>query len=179
MKTMLKPIVLACVLALGACTTAPKSEAGRTEVRTEADSSMAKASANDASLAKLMDGAKAVAVFPTVGKGAFVVGGAYGKGVLYEHGVMTGYSDITQVSVGAQAGGQSYTEIIVFRDQAALDQFKTGKLAFDAQATAVAIKSGAGANAKFNNGVAVFTMNEAGLMAEASVGGQRFSYLAK
>jgi hypothetical protein len=74
---------------------------------------------------------------------------------------------------------QGYTEIICFETRQNVENFKQGKFSFDAQATAVAIKTGAGANAKFKNGVAVFTMDEAGLMFEASVGGQKFSYQAK
>jgi lipid-binding SYLF domain-containing protein len=118
-------------------------------------------------------------VFPTVGKGAVGVGGAYGRGVLYEGGVVTGYCDLTQGSIGLQLGGQAYSQIIAFSTAEALTLFKTGNFAFDAQATAVALKSGAGANAKYSNGVAVFTMDESGLMFEASIGGQKFSYEAK
>ena len=92
---------------------------------------------------------------------------------------MVGYCDLSQASIGLQLGGQAYTEIIAFEDKAALDKFKTGNLAFAAQATAVALKSGAGANAKYDDGVAVFTMGESGLMYEASIGGQSFSYQPK
>lgn len=181
MRTLILSVALGCMAAgiSGGCDTAPKGEGARSDLIAEANAAKAKARNTDSTLATMMDNAQAVAVFPSVGKGGFIVGAAYGKGVLYEHGVVTGYSDITQASVGLQAGGQSYTEIICFKDQAALDHFKTGKLAFDAQATAVAVKSGAGANANYSNGVAIFTMSESGLMAEASLGGQRFSYLAK
>jgi lipid-binding SYLF domain-containing protein len=140
---------------------------------------LAKAERNDPTLSTLLRDAKGYAVFPTVGKGAAGIGGAYGKGVLYEAGAFTGYCDLTQTSIGLQLGGQSYTEIICFSTEDALTRFKTGQFAFDAQATAVAVKSGAGANAKFSDGVAVFTMDEAGLMFEASIGGQKFSYQAK
>ncbi len=85
----------------------------------------------------------------------------------------------TDKAIWMQLGGQSYTEIICFETGQNVENFKQGNFRFDAQATAVAIKSGAGANAKFTNGVAVFTMDEAGLMFEASVGGQKFSYQAK
>jgi lipid-binding SYLF domain-containing protein len=84
-----------------------------------------------------------------------------------------------QGSIGFQLGGQAYSEIICFSTREALALFKSGNFAFDAQATAVALKSGAGANAKYSNGVAVFTMDESGLMFEASIGGQKFSYEAK
>ena len=86
---------------------------------------------------------------------------------------------MTQVSIGLALGGQAYTEILVFETPAAVEIFKNGNFRFDAQATAVALKSGAGANAKFANGVVVFTPDEAGLMYEAAIGGQKFSYQAR
>lgn len=169
-------LVAASVLALGACTTAPKSESARAEIRDEAATALATAQKNDPSLTPMLNSAAGYAVFPTVGKGAIGVGGAYGQGVLYEGGRQVGYCDLSQGSIGLQLGGQAYTEVIVFENQAAVDKFKAGNLAFAAQATAVALKSGAGANAKYYNGVAVFTMGESGLMYEASIGGQGFSY---
>ena len=168
---------LSCALA--ACTTAPKSEAGKTDIREEASAALAKAERNDPTLSPVLRAAKGYAVFPTVGKGAVGVGGAYGKGVLYEGGAFAGYCDLSQGSIGFQLGGQAYSEIICFSTADALTLFKTGNFAFDAQATAVALRSGAGANAKYSKGVAVFTMDESGLMFEASVGGQKFSYQAK
>ena len=130
----------------------------------------------DPSLATALQKAAGYAVFPSVGKGAVGVGGAYGKGVLYQNGVPVGYCDLTQASIGIALGGQTFTQIIAFENPDALNRFKSGQFAFDAKATAVALKSGAAANAKFENGVAVFIMSETGLMAEASVGGQKFSY---
>ncbi|MFN0007892.1 MAG: YSC84-related protein [Planctomycetota bacterium] len=118
------------------------------------------------------------AVFPKIGKGAVGIGGAYGKGVLFQGGHIVGYCDVSQASIGLALGGQTYTEIICFQDQKAFDRFKSGKFTFDAQATAVALHSGAGANAKYADGVAVFTMDEKGLMFEAAIGGQKFDYQA-
>jgi lipid-binding SYLF domain-containing protein len=116
------------------------------------------------------------AIFPTVDKGAVGIGGAYGKGDLYQSGAPVGYCDVSQATIGVQLGGQAYTEILVFQTPDAVQRFKNGDFTFDAQATAVALKSGAGANAKFANGVAVFTMDESGLMYEAAIGGQKFTY---
>ncbi len=161
------------------CATAPRSVQGKADIEHEAAVALAKAQKNDTSLVNIFDTAAGYAVFPSVGKGAVGIGGAYGKGVLYEHGNAVGYCDLTQGSIGFQLGGQSYTEIICFETGQNVENFKQGNFRFDVQATAVAIKSGAGANAKFTNGVAVFTMDEAGLMFEASVGGQKFSYQAK
>jgi lipid-binding SYLF domain-containing protein len=166
------------LLAINACSTAPGSAEGRADIKRDAAAALAKAQVNDPTLVNVFDDAAGYAVFPSVGKGAAGIGGAYGKGVLYERGKAVGYCDLSQASIGLQLGGQAYTEIIAFENKAAVETFKQGNLRFDAQATAVALKSGAGANAKFTNGVAVFTMDEAGLMYEASIGGQKFSYQA-
>lgn len=158
------------------CATAPPTAQGKTDIRDEAATALRKAQANDPTLTEFIRAATGYAVFPSIGKGGAIVGGAYGKGVLYENGRVVGYCDLSQASIGAQLGGQSYTEIICFESADSVALFKQGKIRFDAQATAVALKSGAGANAKYRDGVAVFTMDEAGLMAEAAVGGQQFSY---
>jgi lipid-binding SYLF domain-containing protein len=179
MKLISLATVTMGLLAMTGCSTAPKSPEGKADIETKADAAIARAETSDPTLAKVLGDAQAYAVFPTVGKGAVGVGGAYGKGVLYENRVAVGYCDLTQASVGLQLGGQTYTEIIAFSTKEAVDHFKAGNFAFDAQATAVALKSGTGANAKYANGVAVFTMNESGLMYEASVGGQKFSYQPK
>jgi lipid-binding SYLF domain-containing protein len=172
-------LAILVMFALAGCATAPKSAEGKADLEKEAEAALATAKKDDPSVAKVFDEAAGYAVFPTVGKGAVGVGGAYGKGVLYEKGITVGYCDLSQASIGFQLGGQGYTEIIAFESQDAVNRFKSGNFAFDAQATAVALKSGAGANAKYANGVAVFTMDEAGLMYEASIGGQKFSYKAK
>ena len=104
------------------------------------------------------------------------LGGAYGRGEVYERGQRIGYSDITQATIGLQAGGQSFSELIVFENAAALDRFKTGKFSFSANASAVAVKAGAAGAANFKDGMAVFVKPQGGLMFEASIGGQEFSY---
>jgi len=167
------------LLALGACSTAPDSREGKADIQKEAAAALAKAKVADPTLTPVFNSAAGYAVFPSVGKGGAGVGGAYGKGVLYERGRAVGYCDLSQATIGLQLGGQAYTQIIVFETKEAVETFKQGNFRFDAQATAVALQSGAGANAKFTNGVAVFTMDEAGLMYEASVGGQKFSYQPK
>lgn len=170
----------AAVLAhTAACSTAPKSDDRRQTIESEAATALQTARRNDETLAKFLNDSAGYAVFPTVGKGAVGVGGAYGRGVLYQHGRAVGYCDLSQATIGFQLGGQSYTQIIAFENQESLRSFKEGELRFAAQATAVALRSGAGANARYTDGVAVFTMDEAGLMFEASIGGQRFSYVPK
>ena len=178
MKSPLQNIVLLTVitLLLSACATAPGSDVKRQDLRATADQALQTARYTDSSLAPLLDSANGYAVYPSVGKGGMGVGGAYGRGILYENGVATGYTDLSQATIGFQLGGQKYTEILVFNQQSALERFKFGELTFSSQATAVALRSGAGANAKFKDGVAVFTMGEKGLMFEASIGGQKFSF---
>jgi lipid-binding SYLF domain-containing protein len=172
-------VAMALMFAVTACATAPQSAKAKMDIREKADAALAKARAADPSLTHLVRNSYGCAVFPSIGKGGFGLGGAYGRGILYERGVFVGYCDMSQASLGFQLGAQTYTEIIVFAAKEAVNQFKTGKFAFDAQATAVALKSGAGANARYSAGVAIFTMDEAGLMYEASVGGQKFSYQAR
>jgi lipid-binding SYLF domain-containing protein len=178
MKTMVFRCVTVLLLAmvLAGCSTTPKSAGDRMALEVKAESAVDEAMQQDPSLEEFFDTAAGYAVFPSVGKGAVGVGGAYGRGILYEDGEPVGYCTLSQASIGLALGGQAYTEIIFFEDDAALSKFKSGNFAFAAQATAVALKSGVGANAKYDGGVAVFTMGEAGLMYEASVGGQKFNY---
>ena len=124
----------------------------------------------------LFDKAAGYAILPNIGKGAVGVGGASGNGIFYEKGKMTGKAKMSQVTVGFQFGGQAYREIIFFEDQAAVDKFKQNKLNFSAQASAVAVKTGASANAKYADGVMVYTQQKGGLMYEASIGGQKFKF---
>ena len=130
----------------------------------------------DPGLSRFFDNAVGYAVFPTVTKGAIGVGGAAGSGVVFEKGKAIGKASLTQVTVGAQLGGQTYSEILFFETEQALTDFKKGTLALAAQASAVAAAKDASANAKYEKGVAVFTTGKGGLMAEASVGGQKFAF---
>jgi lipid-binding SYLF domain-containing protein len=115
-------------------------------------------------------------IFPNVGKGAIGVGGAAGNGVVYEQGALIGMANMKQVTVGFQWGGQAYREVIFFETKDAMDRFKQNKIELSAQVSAVAATAGASANAKYTNAVMVFTQQKGGLMYEASVGGQKFSF---
>ncbi len=178
-RTMCLTAGLIGLFMMGACATAPRSDEGKAEIVRDADVALAKAKDVDPTLVPVLGDAAGYAVFPSIGKGGAVVGGAYGKGVLYEGGRAVGYCDLSQATIGAQLGGQAFTQIVAFETSEALETFKRGDLRFSAQTTAVAVRSGAGANAKYADGVAAFIMDEAGLMVEASVGGQQFSYQAK
>jgi lipid-binding SYLF domain-containing protein len=127
-------------------------------------------------LAKFFSHASGYAVFPTVGKGGIGLGGARGKGYVYEGGKLVGRSTLTQVTIGLQLGGQAYSEIVFLEDQDAMQSFKRGRLKLDGQASAIAVTARAGLDLAYRNGVAIVTMAKGGLMYEASVGGQKFSF---
>ncbi|MCB0621361.1 MAG: hypothetical protein KDC43_00225 [Saprospiraceae bacterium] len=131
----------------------------------------------DPSLQDFFDAAYGFVVFPSIGKGGMGVGGAHGKGVAYERGEIIGQARVTQVTVGFQFGGQAYSEVIFFENRSDLERFKNSQLELAAQASAVAVKTGASANVAYENGVAVFTMTKGGLMYEASIGGQKFKFI--
>jgi len=140
------------------------------------------------------------AVFPTVGKGGIGIGGAYGKGQVYRGGKVTGTAKLFKATIGFQLGGQAFKEIIFFQDRRAYDDFTSGEFEFDAAASAVAITAGAQAKAgtegatagasagpgtgtqaktSYRKGMAVFVHTTGGLMYEAAIGGQKFSFKAK
>lgn len=167
---------LIAALIVAGCATTPRTEDARRALDLEAQAVLKRLSSSDPTLPAFLERAHAYTVFPSIGKGALGVGGAYGRGVVYERGRVIGYADVTQATLGLQIGGQSYSQILVFQDRETLERFKSGNFTFAANASAVAVKAGAAAATDFQNGTAVFTQSEAGLMAEASVGGQRFTY---
>lgn len=120
--------------------------------------------------------AYAYVIFPNIGKGAIGIGGATGTGIVYKNGKEIGIANLSQLSIGFQFGGQAYREIIFFEGVRQLNDLKKNKVKFAAQASAVAVTAGASANAKYDHGVMVFTMQKGGLMYEASVGGQKFKF---
>jgi len=131
----------------------------------------------DPGLQLFIDEAYGYAVFPDVYKGGILLlGGARGEGYVYEQGTMIGRSSITQINIGPQLGGQAFSEIIFFRTQADLDDFKKGNYELNAQASAIAVTAGVATNSEYSDGVAIFALPKSGLMAEASVGGQKFSF---
>ena len=120
--------------------------------------------------------ARGYIVYPSVAKAGIGIGGAHGKGVVFEAGKIIGTSSLTQVSIGFQLGGQVYSEIVFFKNRAAMDNFKKGKIEISAQVSAVAITEGISAKTGFKDGIAIFTMAKGGLMYEASVAGQKLSF---
>ena len=154
----------------------PKGEAYADDGVKDANETVALFKKNDPGLARFFQSALGYAVFPSVGKGGLGLGGAYGSGVLYQGGKPVGKTTLTQVTIGLQLGGQAYSEVIFFESEKVLSDFKAGNFAFSGQASAVAVTAGASANANYRSGVAVFTAAKGGLMYEASIGGQKFSY---
>jgi len=134
---------------------------------------------SDADIAKWFDTAYGYAVFPGITKAALVVGGAGGSGRVFEKKAYVGDAHVTQASIGASLGGESFAEVIFFENKAALDHFKDNKFEMTAGMSAVAASSGKSKDAKYTDGVAVFTQANKGLMADISVGGQKFKYTPK
>jgi lipid-binding SYLF domain-containing protein len=130
----------------------------------------------DKGMDKFFNSCYGYVIFPNVGKGGLGVGGASGNGVAYKQGEMVGMAKLTQVSIGFQAGGQSFREVIFFEDKDKFDRFTENKIEFAAQVSAVAAASGVSGDASYVEGVLVFTMAKGGLMYQASVGGQKFKF---
>jgi lipid-binding SYLF domain-containing protein len=146
--------------------------------------------------AAFFDRSYAYAVFPTVGAGGLVVGGAHGRGRVYVHGKWDGNVTMTQLSVGLQAGGKAFSQIIFFEDKRALDEFRSGSFEFGADASVVAITAGASAEAGTNGtdvaasggkndattrgryvkGMATFVIAKGGLMGQVAVAGEKFKF---
>ena len=130
----------------------------------------------NANIESLFEASYGYVVFSTIGKGAIGLGGAHGKGIVYQNGKMIGTAKMTQITWGLQWGGQAYSEVIFFKDKAALDSFKENNFEFSGQASAVAATHGASADIAYENGVAVYTIVKGGMMCEASIGGQKFKF---
>ena len=142
----------------------------------EVQEAIAAMKAADPGIATFFNNAAGYAVFPGVGKGGLGIGGARGSGLVFRGGSVIGKVTLTQVSVGLMAGGQEFIQVVFFQNGAALDEFTAGNYEFNAQVSAVALTAGASADAAYSNSIAVFTMAKGGLMYEAAVGGQKFSF---
>lgn len=128
-------------------------------------------------LQSYFDDAKVYVIFPNVGKGALIVGAASGNGAVYERGVLVGMSNLKQLDIGAQIGGKAFSEVIFLKTNKAVQDFMDGDFKFSGNVSAIAAdKSAPSLNLKYEDGVAVFTLDKEGLMAEVSVGGQKFDY---
>lgn len=181
-KTLTFSAVLACFLVAAPAQAGwnpfanDNSASKKTAKSKETAAAIARFRGKDPSMKVFFNRCYAYAIFPTVGKGGIGIGGAYGKGEVYRKGRLIGRTSLSQLTIGFQLGGQAYSEIIFFKDKKAFNRFAGGNLKLSAQASAVAATAGAAANADYSDGVAIFTITKGGLMYEATVGGQKFSY---
>jgi len=169
-------LLLALLAACGS--PAPATRGARIDSADAAASAIAGFRADPKS-SRYFESAYGWAVFPKVTKGALALGVADGRGEVYQGGELIGYANLTSVTVGAQIGGQTFSEIIFFEDRAALDRFTRGQTTGQASAGAVAGSSGGLNMVDYNHGVAVLTRNNSGLIVAADIGGQQFTYEPK
>ncbi len=166
--------LMASVMVLGliGCASTPSDQALISDSR----STLERFVDRDPGMQRWVDNAHGYVVFPDIGKAGLWVGGGFGRGIVFEQGQPIGRASVSQATVGAQIGAQSYSQVIFFQDRSALETFKRENFEFSAQATAVAATAGAAATTSYERGVAVFIMARGGLMAEATVGGQKFRF---
>jgi len=172
----LTTVVLAVVAVMVSVASGGDDKKPDTDDLKKAEATIADAIERDSSLQAFFEDASAYAVFPKVAKAAIGIGGAHGGGLLFEGGEATGETKVTQVTIGLQLGGKTYGEIVFFENDDVLTVFKTGRLELAAQASAVALSAGVSADLAYSDGMAIVVMGQGGLMYEASIGGQKFSY---
>lgn len=165
-----------CLLSLALLPDRAEAAPSLTELQKEVASTIEAFRKADSGLQKFFAESAGYVVFPGVGKGGFVFGGAHGNGLAFERGKLIGRASITQVTFGAQIGGQEFAEVIFFETKEALARYKESKLEMSAQVSAVAAAEGASKDAKYADGTLIFTRAVRGLMAEASVGGQKIRF---
>ena len=173
MKVLKFSSIIIALVVVGIC---PPLSAGEKALDDQVKDAIQLFKSDSTNVAKLFDTAYGYAVLPSVGKGAVGIGSAAGAGEVFEQGKLIGTCKMTQVTVGAQLGGQEYAEVIFFETKGALEGMKVNEWAMSAGVNAVAAAESASADAKYKNGVQVFTIAKSGLMFEASVGGQKFRF---
>ena len=170
-------VILMASLFLAGCATAPEGRESQAVLSAQVDEAVAMFRAKDPGIDRFFKQSYGYAVLPRVFKGALWLGGAYGKGEVYEKGQMVGYCDMKQATLGFSFGGEFFREIIFFSDKSDFDRFKTDEYTFSAQVTAVAATAGAAAKTGYKAGMAVFIATDEGLMVDVSIGGQKFNYV--
>lgn len=177
MRNTLTSLLLLTVVMAG-CATAPERTEGKNVLSAQVKEVVAVFKARDPSIDKFFTQSYGYAVYPKVGKLAFILGGAGGRGEVFEQGRLVGYSSLSQASLGFSFGGELWREVIFFREKSDLDRFRSGpSYTFAAQVTGVAIEEGVSAKADYKDGMAVFITSDKGLMVDASLGGQKFTYV--
>lgn len=170
-------VVPVICLIFSGCSATPDKARSREVLRAEVAEAVAHFREKDPSIGEFFTQSAGYAVLPKVYKGAFWIGGAYGKGQVYDRmDNLLGYCDMKQATIGFSFGGEFFREIIFFNSQADLQKFMQGNFTLSAQATATAVTLGAAAKVDYQNGMAVFILADAGLMVDASIGGQKFEF---
>jgi lipid-binding SYLF domain-containing protein len=169
-------LVLAISMMAG-CTAAPASREGRDALVRQATAALEEWNRDVPGVEGFARQSYGYAVFPEIAKGGLGIGAAYGRGVVYERGEHIGYADLSQASLGPQAGGLAYQILVVFDNQAALERFKRGRLDFSADTSMVVLKTGYVELVRFIAGLTVFARPSGGVMGEAAIGGQRFTFV--
>lgn len=176
MQTMVRILILAVILTAG-CSPVPKTAEAMNVLEAEVAETITLMKRMDPGIQRFFDQSAGYAVLPKIFKGAFWVGGAYGRGLVFENDQMLGYTNMSQATLGFSFGGEFFREIIFFRTPSDLARFKSGEFTLSAQATAVALTAGAAAKADYKDGMAVFVMADSGLMVDVSIGGQKFGFV--
>jgi lipid-binding SYLF domain-containing protein len=169
-------VVPAILFASLGCSVAPTSQEQSTILDAQVQEAIAVFKARDPGIEIFLAKSYGYAVLPKIVKAGLVGAGAYGSGIVYEQGRKVGYADMSQASVGFTIGGEYFREIVFFHDKEDLNRFKADELTFTAQVTAVAATAGAAAKTDYRYGMAAFITEDSGLMADASVGGQKFRF---
>jgi lipid-binding SYLF domain-containing protein len=171
-RTIIKTLLHSVIL----ITLSPVLATANSDLAAEAETAIRNLQSADSTLTNFFNNSTGYVVFPSVGKGGLIVGAEHGKGIVYEKGKPIGEATLTEINVGPQIGGQAFYEIIFFETAEALANFKEQHFEMSAKVGAVAAAEGAALNAKYQQGVIVFTMPRSGLMAQAAIGGQKFRF---
>ncbi len=169
-------LLLALLAATAGCASTPSTAAEKADLSDDAQTKLRSLERDIPDLKDTVEGGYGYAILPSIAKGGLVFEGASGLGVVYEQDQFIGYAHLTMVNFGAVIGGEDYTELLVFKTKAALDDFKANNLKFNAHAGATALKAGVQVNAKFVDDVAVLIQTNSGFDIDASIGGQQFTF---
>jgi len=170
-------VLLLTSLIIGGCATAPRGERRKAELDAEVREATEVFKARIPGIDVYFEDSIGYAVYPRITKGAFWVGGAFGRGQVFRNNQMIGYSSMTQGTLGFSFGGQFFREIIFFQNEAALNRFLADDFVFTAEASAVAARTGAITKTDYRAGMAAFVLTDGGLMVDASLGGQKFDFV--
>ena len=172
---LLAPAV-AGVAGLTGCGSAPETQTEKVNLAEEGNQSLVEMERDHPELKTTVDNSYGYAIFPNIAKGGLVIEGGSGRGDVYEQNQYIGTAHLTLGNIGATIGAETYSELLIFQTKAALESFESNSLKFDATASAVALKAGVAKVPVFSNGVAVVTKTLGGLEADASIGGQQFTF---